>query len=224
MAFDLSMGHMLARLPLLSKHPYCRKGFNPAYMTSLQDRMVELMTATGWKVGDIARIAGVTSAAVSQWVGNGKGKQSKSIGNVDAALRLQKASGFSWLWLAQGKGEKLASASENEPQEESDEIDAERLASAIELLTKALMNTDEFHRGLVRHSLSQLGLDSGESGNISHKIADLLVTKPSESASRHDSNRATPKEGVLIGSSAFKDLGGHDGRSDRDAGKRSAKR
>jgi transcriptional regulator with XRE-family HTH domain len=70
--------------------------------------MAELMTAKRWTVGEIARIAGVTSAAVSQWVGNGAGKQSKSIGNAEAALRLEKASGFSWIWLAQGKGPKLA--------------------------------------------------------------------------------------------------------------------
>lgn len=100
----------------------------------------------------------------------------------------------------------------------------EELAAAIELITKALANTDEFHRGLVRHSLSQLGLDSGESVNISHKIADLLVTKPDESGERHDSPSTTGKIGVLIGGSASKDLGEKHGRSDRDAEKRSAKR
>lgn len=108
------------------------------------------------------------------------------------------------------------------PQDTRPEV--EQLASAIELITKALMNTDEFHRGLVRHSLSQLGENSRESVNISHKIADLLVTKPDESGGRHDSPRTTGKIGVLIGGSASKDLGDQHGESDRNEATRSAKK
>lgn len=133
--------------------------------------------------------------------------------------QLAAACGVRPQWLAVGEGRMLDSDTT-----EDDLPEVEQLASAIELITKALMNTDEFHRGLVRHSLSQLGLDSGESGNISHKIADLLVTKPTESAPRHDPLSTTAKVGVLIGSSATKDLGGQDGRGNRDAEKRSAKR
>lgn len=36
-------------------------------MTTLQDRIARLMSETGMSVGEIARIAGVTSSAVTQW-------------------------------------------------------------------------------------------------------------------------------------------------------------
>lgn len=183
MAFDLSMGHTLARLPLHRKYAYCGKGFNPAYMTTLQERMVELMTATGWTVGEIARIAGVTSAAVSQWVGNGKGKQSKSIGDINAAMRLEKASGFRGLWLAKGAGAKLVedpgTALTEETRPEPDAFDA-----ALEVIAKALAEVDEEGRALVGHSLSRLAHDPSKLGSIAQHLRMLVftnVTAPSTS-------------------------------------------
>jgi hypothetical protein len=102
--------------------------------------------------------------------------------------------------------------------------EVERIAEAIELITKALMNTDEFTRGLVRHSLSELGKDFSESVNISHRIADLLVTKNAASAARHDPPSTTGKIGKLIGGSATRDLGGSDGRSDSNETARQAEK
>lgn len=99
----------------------------------------------------------------------------------------------------------------------------EMIEVSLDVITKALMKTDDFTMGWVRHSLSRLGLDSSETVNISRKIADLLVTKHGDSPPVHDSPSAA-EVGVLIGSSASKDLGEHDGRSDRNAGKKSAKK
>lgn len=206
------MADRLARLPIVGKCAYSRQGFNRAYMTTtLQERMVELMTATGWTVGEIARIAGVTSAAVSQWVGNGKGKQSKSIGNAEAALRLEKASGFSWMWLAQGKGQKLVEAAQAQPQEARPEAD--QVANALEILTKTLQKADEDVRLSLEPLLSSMAREPDKAGNKSRLILRLLFT---------DTVRAIPTEndrpGHISGDLGILDLGDRDnGRSDRVA-------
>lgn len=57
-------------------------------------------------VSQIAEFAGVSTSAVSQWLGSGK--TTKRIGQVVAALRLQHATGFSAAWLAEGVGPMLA--------------------------------------------------------------------------------------------------------------------
>jgi DNA-binding transcriptional regulator YdaS (Cro superfamily) len=74
-------------------------------MESLQERMSLFMHETGLKIGEIAKIAGVSSSAVSQWTGQG-GVKIKTIGNVGAAIRLERMTGFSALWLAEGNGPK----------------------------------------------------------------------------------------------------------------------
>lgn len=71
--------------------------------TTLQERIAELMSVTGWKVGDIADMCGVSSSAVTQW----KDGPTKSI-TLEPAIKLERASGYSALWIASGKGEKLA--------------------------------------------------------------------------------------------------------------------
>lgn len=75
-------------------------------MQTLQERIEELMAARSWTVGKVASVAGVSSSAVSQWLGRGGAKSSKSIGDFEVALRLEKESGFSAMWLAKGKGPK----------------------------------------------------------------------------------------------------------------------
>lgn len=151
--------------------------------------MVELMTATGWSVGQIASIADVTSSAVSQWVGNGKGKQSKSIGNIAAAMKLEKESGFSALWLAQGKGPKLADkAASAEPAEEPQTTgpQTDEIALALAVLAKALALTDEITRAQVTPLLSMLANDPAKAGLIAQRIADLLGPEPTRTPKQHD--------------------------------------
>lgn len=74
-------------------------------MSTLDERIATLMEATGWTVGEIASIAGVTSSAVSQWLGKtgDSGKATKSI-KIEPALLLERKSGFSALWLSKGIG------------------------------------------------------------------------------------------------------------------------
>lgn len=94
---------MLAPLLADHKHAYSTLRCNCAYMNTLSDRMTELMQATGWSIGKIAEVAAVSSSAVSQWV-NG---QTQSI-KLEPAIRIERESGFSALWIANGKGEKRA--------------------------------------------------------------------------------------------------------------------
>jgi len=182
--------------------------------------MVELMTATGWTVGEIARIAGVTSAAVSQWVGNGQGKQSKSIGNAEAALRLEKASGFSWMWLAQGKGPKLIEVEQAPFPRQELLTEADQLADALEVLTKALLKSDENARIAVEPLLASMANEPEKAGQKSRLILRLLTT---------DTVQDTPTEndrpGHISGDLGILDLGDRDnGRSDRVATAGSRKR
>lgn len=201
------MADRLARLRLDRKCAYSHQGFNPAYMTTtLQERMSELMTAKGWTVGEIARIAGVTSAAVSQWVGNGTGKQSKSIGNAEAAVRLEKASGFSWMWLAQGKGPKLAAIDAPiEPKQLSTQ--AERLADALQVLTNALQKADRITRKSLEPLLAELASNPENAAENSRFIIKCLVTNDDLTSSDDDENRSHTRHGTLLGASS-QELGG----------------
>lgn len=58
---------------------------------------------THMTIGEIAAEAKVTSSAVSQWFGKGS-KLVKSIRDIRAAIYLERKTGFSALWLAQGEG------------------------------------------------------------------------------------------------------------------------
>lgn len=213
------MADRLARLPLQGKCAYSRQGFNRAYMTqTLQERMVELMTATGWTVGKIARIAGVTSAAVSQWVGNGTGKQSKSIGNAEAAVRLEKASGFSWMWLAQGKGPKLAPAIGVPAQPQTARPEADQLADALELLTNALQKADRITRKSLEPLLAELASDPANSAETSRFIIRSLVTNNDLAPRADDRPRSPEQPGALLGSTgSAKELRGKFDQRDTDA-------
>ena len=79
-------------------------------MQSLVDRLKEVMSATGWTRADLMRISKQSSSVVSQWLGNGS-KEIKTIGKLEAAVYLERASGFSCLWIAKGVGPKRVSPS-----------------------------------------------------------------------------------------------------------------
>lgn len=96
----------LARLRFNWKPANEKSLLNRGAMPTLEERIKELMDAMGWDVPRVAAIAGVSQSAVSQWIGKGS-KEIYSIGNLEAALLLERASGFSALWLAKGKGPKL---------------------------------------------------------------------------------------------------------------------
>lgn len=73
---------------------------------SLQTRIQEILDATGLTRAQLARAAGVTPAAVTQWLAGG----SKEIKGPNAA-GLEGITGYSAAWIATGKGPKKASQS-----------------------------------------------------------------------------------------------------------------
>lgn len=67
------------------------------------------MTELGWDHSALVRVSGQSSSVVSQWLGKGS-KPIHSIGKMEAAERIEQASGYCALWIAKGKGpERVAS-------------------------------------------------------------------------------------------------------------------
>ena len=79
---------------------------NYTYMSTLQERMQELVSETGWTVGEISAKAGVSHSAVSQWLSG----DTQSL-KIEPAVLLERFTGFSALWLAKGKGQKRVDVS-----------------------------------------------------------------------------------------------------------------
>lgn len=68
-------------------------------MKTLSERINLILQAKGWSAAELARQAGVSRAAVTDWRN----------GNVaalttDVAARISKATGYSMLWVANGEG------------------------------------------------------------------------------------------------------------------------
>lgn len=68
---------------------------------ALSDRILEIVDA-GYKKSAIARAAGKSPAAVTQWI-SGETKEIKA----DSAAGIQAVTGFSAVWIATGKGPKM---------------------------------------------------------------------------------------------------------------------
>lgn len=73
---------------------------------TLKDRLEELMEAMSWEYADLVRESGQSRSVVSQWLGRGS-KAIHSIGKMEAAERLEHATGYCALWIAKGVGPKL---------------------------------------------------------------------------------------------------------------------
>lgn len=61
------------------------------------------MRAMHWDYQDLMRITKQSHSVVSQWLGRGS-KEIKTIGKLEAAIYIERASGFSALWVAKGMG------------------------------------------------------------------------------------------------------------------------
>lgn len=87
-------------------------------MSTLEDRLNEVMAAMRWGRGDLVRVSQQSSSVVSQWLGKST-KPIKTIGKLEAAIRIERASGYAALWIAKGIGPKRAAlerfAQSNEP-------------------------------------------------------------------------------------------------------------
>jgi hypothetical protein len=69
------------------------------------------MTASGWDHAALVRISGQSSSVVSQWLGQGS-KEIKTIAKIEAAVAIERASGYSAVWVATGKGPKHVDSAE----------------------------------------------------------------------------------------------------------------
>lgn len=65
------------------------------------------MRTMRWEHADLVRVSGQSSSVVSQWLGKGS-KDIKTIGKIEAALNIERASGYSALWVAKHIGPKMA--------------------------------------------------------------------------------------------------------------------
>lgn len=77
-------------------------------MSKLKDRIEELQTKMKWDDLAMSVVAGVSRSAVAQWRGQGS-KIIHSIGNMQAAENLERATGCAALWIAKGEGPKHVS-------------------------------------------------------------------------------------------------------------------
>ncbi|WGT64978.1 S24 family peptidase [Variovorax paradoxus] len=106
-------------------------------MSTLQERMQEFVRETGWTVGKIASVAGVSSSAVSQWIGG----ETLSI-KIEPAVMLERESGFSALWLAKGKGIKKVAPANDDGAEYAGRSRPQRL---VPIVGMAKMGSDGFY-------------------------------------------------------------------------------
>lgn len=112
-------------------------------MSTLQERIHTVMEATGWSIGKIAEIAGVSSSAVSQWA-NGETKTIR----LDPAMRLQAESGFSAPWLANGKGRQRVETSAAGEGDEPEFAGRARASRRIPIVGTAKLGSDGFYEEL----------------------------------------------------------------------------
>lgn len=101
------------------------------------------------------------------------------------------------------------------------QAEADQIADALEVLTKALKKADKNTRIALEPLLASMANEPEDAGNKSHLILTLLVTKSQTAPTTDDENRSV---GVLIGGSALRDIGGKDEQRDRDAAQGGRKR
>lgn len=78
-------------------------------MSTLQERLEEIMESKNWEHADLVRVSRQSSSVVSQWLGKGS-KLIKTIGKLEAAIYIERETGYSALWVAKEIGPKFAKA------------------------------------------------------------------------------------------------------------------
>ena len=91
------------------------------------------MAAKGWAYPDLVRHSGESRSVVSQWLGRSS-KLIRTIGKMQAAERLEEASGYAALWIAKGAGQKMAPLKSTTPKLS---LHAETLGALADRITDA---------------------------------------------------------------------------------------
>lgn len=116
-----------------------------ALMSTLQERITEMVDA-GFPVGRLAKAAGVTSSAVSQW----KSGQTKTM-QAESALGLEDSTGYRAEWIVLGRLPKKVEADSVVSQK------APMLPEIVDALAYALEHLDEPQRERAADKLRILG-------------------------------------------------------------------
>jgi len=146
-------------------------------MSTLQERIAEIMETTGLTVGQLAVIAEVSSSAVSQW----KDGPTKAL-KTGPATRLADRTGFLARWIADGDGPKKASfymggkatpVHPPPPNTEPGASGAATLEQALEVLALHLDAADPATRESAAHSLQTLARAPDSAKALASVLASL---------------------------------------------------
>jgi hypothetical protein len=158
-----------------------------AAVSTLIERLQIVMAAKGWKHGDLVSITGMSSSVVSQWLGHGS-KTIKTIGKMEAALKLQAASGFSALWIAKGAGPRHAPPSSPPAHAPTAKEPAGRyhhgVVEAIHVIAAALSSASPTTRAAAASLLSSLAQRPDEADVIGLQMTALVESGKQPAASR----------------------------------------
>lgn len=125
---------------------------NHAYMSTLKERITEVMNSQGWDTPQqVANVAGVSRSAAAQWLGQGS-KIINSIGNIEAAEKLARHTGYNAYWIAKGEGPKMAAKPGVLPVWPFPGIDEEKIRALSEREIAQL-------EGVILMGATQLGFD-----------------------------------------------------------------
>lgn len=134
-------------------------------MSTLVERLHEVMEAMHWSHADLVEVSKQSSSVVSQWLGNGS-KVIKTIGKLEAAIYIERASGFSALWVAKGLGSKRVGASAQKGTSALLRVEEPAgayltLAQMLDYLGGFLGKVPTSHRKAVADNLSGWAMDGG---------------------------------------------------------------
>lgn len=156
-------------------------------VSTLVERLQIVMKAKGWKHADLVSITGMSSSVVSQWLGHGS-KTIKTIGKMEAAMKLQAESGFSALWIVKGAGPRhLPQGTTFTPPLAAKEPAGRYLdpiADAVQALAAALTAASGSTRAAAASLLHSLALNPEEAAVISRQLTALVESGKQPGASR----------------------------------------
>lgn len=188
-------------------------GIGPQYPAAMKPKA---RTEYGLRLFTARKHAELTQTALAKAVGMSQSayQEAETTGLKSTyTAQLAAACGVSPQWLATGEGSMLGSTSEPR-------LEADQLADALAVLTKALLKADKNTRIALEPLLASMANEPEDSGKKSQLILRLLVTNI-DSPPTADDGRPSHLSGEL----GVLDLGGNrDGRSDRAAASGGSKR
>ena len=132
----------------------------------LKDRLEAVMEQMDWKYADLLRVSGQSSSVVSQWLGRGS-KLIKTIGKMEAAEKIEQASGFAALWIAKGVGPRMAAGADQRVGEPT-------LQRTLMDLVGQAEGADQYTRQMLAVALQRLVLEPESYEFVIEQITALM--------------------------------------------------